>query len=66
VVQYIRFQSVQPGLCIFKAVGFQCESKVFMLHKPVVALCKLVLEHGGVFLPHIIKTVLLRRYGNTL
>ena len=37
-----------------------------MLHKPVVALCKLVLKHGGVFLPHIIKTVLLRRYGDTL
>ena len=37
-----------------------------MLHKPVIALCKLFFEHGGVFLPHVIKTVLLRRYGDTL
>jgi hypothetical protein len=57
VVENIRFNSLQPGLCHSQVVGLNAESQIFHLDQPVVSLGLLILEHFGVFAPDIIKIV---------
>ena len=61
VIQKVRFDALQPRLCSFQAVRLHAEGQVLGLDKPVVAPCKLVLEHFGVFGAYGVKLVPLRR-----
>ena len=66
VVDNIRFDSLQTGLCHPDVVSIDAEGQVLGFHNTVVALGKLVLQHPGVFVTNRVETIFLRRDGDGL
>lgn len=45
VVENIRFNAVQPGLCGFQSIRLDAKRQILCFHQPVVALCQLIPKH---------------------
>lgn len=65
IVQNVDFHPLQPGLGLPQTVGLHAEGEVFCLGQAVVALGKLIFQHGGILPPHIVEAVPLARDRNT-
>ena len=61
VVDDIRFDPLQTGLCHSNVICIDAEGQVFGFHNTVVALGKLVLQHPGVFVTNRVETIFLGR-----
>ena len=61
VVDDIRFDSLQTGLCHTDVVCIDAEGQVLGFHNTVVALGKLVLQHPCVFVTNRVETIFLGR-----
>lgn len=57
VVENVRFNTLQPGLCRFQVVRFNAKGEVFGFHQAVVTSGKLVLEHFRVLGADTVKGV---------
>ena len=66
VVEEVRFDTLQPGLCRTEAVSVDAEGEILGLDKAVVASGKLVLEHLRVFGADAVELVALGRDGDAL
>ena len=61
VVENIGLNAFQTGLGGAEAVRVNAEGQILCFDQAVVALGKLVLQHGGVFLPNAVKIIALGR-----
>ena len=61
IVKYVRFDTGKAGFRRAQTVGFNGKGDVFCFDKPVVALCKLVLQHIPVFAADRVESVVLCR-----
>ena len=64
VVEDIRLNALQSGLCGFQAVRLHAEGQVLGLNKPVVAAGKLALQHPGVLGAELVEAVALQGDGD--
>ena len=64
VVEDIRLDALQSGLCGLQAVRLHAEGQVLGLNQPVVAPCKLTLQHPGVLGAELVEAVALQGDGD--
>ena len=60
VVEYIGLNTLQTGLGRLDAVRVNAKGEILGFDEAVVALCQLVLQHGGVLHPDAVKIVPLK------
>ena len=64
VIENVGLNTLQTGFCRLDAVRVNAEGEILGFDKAVVALCQLVLQHGGVLHPDTVKIIPLERNGN--
>ena len=66
IVQQINLNALQPGLSRLEVFRLNAVGNELGLGQTIVALGQLVLEHFGIFMPHIVEPVILIRDDDAL
>ena len=66
VVENIRLNAVQPGLCGFERIRFDAKGQILGLDKPIIALGELIAEHTGVLAAYAVVLIAAQGNGNAL